>query len=35
MASIVPSITQLVMAIGARMGPLPHLLVSATFTSKA
>ena len=33
MASIVPSITQLVMAIGARIGPLPTLLVSTTFTS--
>jgi hypothetical protein len=30
---MVPSMIQLVIAIGARIGPLPHLLVSATFTS--
>ena len=34
-ASMVPSMIQLVIAIGARMGPLPHLLVSTIFTSKA
>ena len=33
MASIVPSMTQEVMAIGARIGPEGHLLVSQTETS--
>ena len=33
-ASIVPSITQLVIAMGARIGPLPTLLVNSTLTSK-
>ena len=33
MASIVPSITQLVTDMGARIGPLPTLLDSTTFTS--